>query len=243
MNCRDVRGAILAGETGADIDTHLGSCAECRNMTTTFEAGGVLLGTEAMWIEPSDDLENRIVEMLVGDGAAGSDEPIPLPAAPLPPNLHAVVVDDEPPPGPIDREPSEGRSRTPNLLALLGVAAVLIAGFLIIRSGNGDPDWTVEVGAGPAAPTASATVDGWVEDGGTRMVLNARDLGAAPDGFFYEMWLSDGPLHVSGGTFTGTTDIQLFVGVSRADFPRVWVTLEPIDEDESPSTDVVLDTG
>jgi hypothetical protein len=75
------------------------------------------------------------------------------------------------------------------------------------------------------------------------MLLSVDGLEGAPDGYVYEFWLSEGPLHISAGTFTASGDIELWSGVSRADFPRLWVTLEPLDEDESPSSHTVLDTG
>ena len=234
MNCEDAQAHLLAGQTDREVAAHIAGCDACRQVAANLTEGAALLEDEAMWLGPSDELEDSIIEMLVSDGAAGSDEPIPTTDDVLPPQLHAVHDADV-----------MGRSEpsTPNLWALFAVAAVVIAGFLIINASRSNSDWSVEVAAGPAAPAASAVVDGWREDGGTRLVMNARDLEPAPDGFFYEMWLSDGPLHISGGTFTDAGDVELWVAVDRADFPRIWVTLEPIDADESPSAEVVLDTG
>lgn len=64
----------------------------------------------------------------------------------------------------------------------------------------------------------------------------------APDGFVYEFWLSKGRLHSSAGTFTAGGELELRSGVARSEFPRLWVTLEPLDEDESPTSHTVLDT-
>ena len=234
MTCEDFQGLILAGERSAELEDHLESCDVCRAAAASLRSGTALLEDNAVWLAPSDDLEDRIVDVLVADHAAGADEPIPTLEPAHPPHLHAVET-------PEVEAPVE--SNTPKLWALFGVAAVIIAGFLVVTVTGDDPDWTVEVGAGPAAPDASAVVDGWIDDGGTRMFMETRGLDPAPDGYFYEMWLSDGPLHISGGTFTASDNVELFVAVSRADFPRIWVTLEPIDEDESPSPEVVLDTG
>jgi hypothetical protein len=74
------------------------------------------------------------------------------------------------------------------------------------------------------------------------MLLTVDGLERAPDGYVYEFWLSQGPLHISAGTFTASGEIELWSGVPRAAFPRLWVTLEPLDEDESPSGQTVLDT-
>ena len=75
------------------------------------------------------------------------------------------------------------------------------------------------------------------------MLLAVNGLDPAPDGYIYEFWLSDGPRYVSAGTFRAGGVVELWVGVSRRDFPRMWVTLEPIDTDAGPSSATVLDTG
>ncbi len=129
-------------------------------------------------------------------------------------------------------------------LAAIGVAAVAltILGFGILAQ-LANPDWTAEMPGTPEAPMAMSTVSGWNTDTGTRMLIEVEGLEPAPEGFFYEVWLSEGPVHISAGTFTGPGEVELSSGVRRADFPRLWVTLEPIDEDESPSGVTVLDTG
>jgi hypothetical protein len=58
------------------------------------------------------------------------------------------------------------------------------------------------------------------------------------------MWLSAGARHISAGTFVEADhDLELWAGVSRRQYPRVWITLEPLDDDESLSGQTVLDTG
>ncbi len=125
----------------------------------------------------------------------------------------------------------------------VSAAAVLLVavGFYAVLRGPA-PDWEVPMPATDQAPGATSTVAGWNEDTGTRMVVTIEGLEPAPEGFFYEFWLSEGPIHISAGTFTGSGEIELWTGVRRGDYPRLWVTLEPIDEDESPSPVTVLDT-
>jgi len=105
------------------------------------------------------------------------------------------------------------------------------------------PDWEVAVPGTELAPGASAVAKGWIGESGTRLVVAVEGLEPAPDGFVYEFWLSKGRLHNSAGTFTAGGELELRSGVSRAEFPRLWVTLEPLDEDEGPTTHTVLDTG
>ena len=125
---------------------------------------------------------------------------------------------------------------------LAAAAAVVIAVGLYVALRTPPADWEVAMPGTDLAPGATSTVSGWNTDAGTRMVLAIEGLDPAPSGSVYEFWLSEGPLHISAGTFTADGEIELWSGVSRADFPRLWVTLEPLDEDESPSGHTVLDT-
>jgi hypothetical protein len=128
---------------------------------------------------------------------------------------------------------------------LVGAAAVLLAmvvGSLVLTGGPA-PDWEAALPATDRAPNATAVVQGWNEAAGTRMVLDVDGLAPAPDGYMYEFWLSDGPRHISAGTFRSGGQVELWAGVRRADFPRLWITLEPLDEDESPSEHTLLDSG
>ena len=141
-------------------------------------------------------------------------------------------------------EPDGLRRRLPRWLRpVAGVAAAVavFAVFAVVRSPA--PDWVVAMPGTDLAPQASSTVSGWNTDTGTQMLLSVTGLEEAPEGYVYEFWLSQGAFHVSAGTFSAAGDIKLWSGVTRADFPRLWVTLEPLDEDESPSGHTVLDTA
>ena len=127
------------------------------------------------------------------------------------------------------------------LVGAAAVAAILVGAFIAQRPPS--PDWEVALPGTAEAPLAVGVVSGWNEPSGTRMALDIEGLPPAPDGFIYEFWLSAGNLHISAGTFRQTEDVELWVGVTRAEFPRLWITLEPIDEDESPSGVNVMDTA
>jgi len=132
-------------------------------------------------------------------------------------------------------------SRWVRVSAIAAAFMVAIGSFALFRQAQ--PDWEVPLPGTELAPIAMGTVRGWNTDSGTRMVLEVDGLEAAPDGFFYEFWLSEGPVHISAGTFSAAERVELWTAVKRADFPRLWVTLEPIDDDESPTRHTVLDTG
>lgn len=125
--------------------------------------------------------------------------------------------------------------------AVIGIAAIGAVAVAAVRADT--PDWTVALAATDLAPNATASIDGWNEASGTRIRLDIDDLPPAPEGFFYELWFSDGPVHISAGTFRETQGVEMWAGVTRAEFPRLWITLEPIDDNESPSPDTVLDTN
>lgn len=126
-------------------------------------------------------------------------------------------------------------------VAVAALAAVVLGSIALFRSPS--PDWEVPIPGTDLAPLAMGTVKGWNTDSGTRMLLEVDGLEAAPEGYFYEFWLSEGPVHISAGTFTTAEEVELWAAVARADFPRLWITLEPIDDDESPTRQTVLDTG
>ncbi len=94
-----------------------------------------------------------------------------------------------------------------------------------------------------AAPDASAAVTVSVTPAGLKILLDADGLPGAPDGYMYEAWVGDGDLSVSAGTFHlrgGSGTIELWAGVTDRSFRRLWITLEPIDDDPSSSRDARL---
>jgi hypothetical protein len=121
---------------------------------------------------------------------------------------------------------------------LVAVAATVVGFWVGTR-----PDWQVDLEAMGSAARASAVVDGWRSETGTRMRFDIRGLPPAGADSYYEVWLTapDGR-HVSAGTFRGDGVVDTWAGVDRADFPRIWITLEPADDDLGPSSVVVFDT-
>ncbi len=121
------------------------------------------------------------------------------------------------------------------------VAVALLGTWTVTRTPSAD--WEVSLPGTAEAPQASGVVRGWNEPEGTRLALEVEDLPDAPTGSVYELWFSEGSRHISSGTFIAADGVELWVGVSRRDFPRLWITLEPLDDDESPSGFTVMDTG
>lgn len=175
--------------------------------------GASALSDEALWVEPSDALEDIVMAAVANDGQP--EEPVRL----------------------------EGKRRRLHLAWIAaGIAAAVVAVVAVVGLRPASPDWEVALGATENAPGVIASVSGWNEPSGTRMELEIDGLAPAPDGFIYEFWLSEGPIHISAGTFHSAEDVTLWAGVSRGDFPRLWITLEPIDDgDPGPGLNL-LDT-
>ena len=171
----------------------------------------VSLSDPALWLQPSDDLESRIMANLED----GSEQSV------------------------ADLEARRRRRMAWWLPATAAAAVVVLLAVVTLRPAS--PDWIVALGATENAAGVEATASGWNEASGTRVELDISGLEAAPEGFFYELWFSEGPVHISAGTFREPGEVTLWAAVSRAEFPRIWVTLEPIDNDPSPGLNL-LDT-
>jgi hypothetical protein len=141
--------------------------------------------------------------------------------------------------------PSRRAIRSPaRWVAAAAVAAALVitGGLWVIQSAP-SADWEAALQGTTEAPEAAAVVRGWAEDSGTRLALDISGLAEAPPGTVYEVWFSRKAIHISAGTFTAGGEIEMWTGISRQEFPRIWITLEPVDPNESPSGLTVLDTG
>lgn len=174
--------------------------------------------------------------------------------------VRTILDDDgfwEPPPSDLEQRvvtliggAPEAAVRTPRRsrwwgrsTAWLGVAAVVVV--VVAWAGLRSPaaDWEVTIPGTAEAPLASGVVQGWNEPGGTRLSLDIDGLPPAPSGYVYEFWFTSGPEHISAGTFSAAGTVDLWVGVRRADYPRLWITLEPLDGDADLTGVNVMDTG
>ena len=139
------------------------------------------------------------------------------------------------------QHPAPRSRRRWQAIAAAAVLAVAVGTGVFLFGRQPPPDWEITAaGLGPA-DSAVAVIAGWNAEAGTRVVLAADGLGAAPDGFTYELWFI-GPTPVSGGTFVSADGpVTMFVGVGRSEYPRVAVTLEPLDGDPAPSGIFIFD--
>lgn len=217
MTCDAFRAAHLAGVRDHATDAHLEGCRSCRSAVADLDEVSRRLADPAIWEEPGPTVLDRLLVTAEAEGR---------------------------------RAPSGRRttSRHParRMRPLAGAAAVvlLVVAAVAVRRGGGDaPDWRMALVPTAVAPGATATVEGWLEASGTRLELDVEGVPPSGPGARYALWLTapDGR-HVSAGTFTSAGTVRTWAGATRAEFPRLWVTLEPDDGDESLSGATVLDT-
>ena len=176
-----------------------------------LERVGPTLDDPAVWVEPSPELQERVVAAIAEAG--GTDAT----SARRRRVWYAVA----------------------GLAAAAVLAVGVVVGVQLnqadrlqyaatLRGTELAPDATGEV-------TLTKTPSGW------KIELHATGLPRRADGQFYEAWLKDasGGL-VPIGTFNEGQDVVLWAGVPPTAFPTLTVTLEVADGDQASSGQVVL---
>lgn len=186
---------------------------------------GSVLARAELWDDLPAGLEDAVVAAIMGDVATDA--------------AHAPAI------ALADRRPARtiGVAMPWWLLASAAVAILALAFAVALR--NARTDDGVEATLAGAGPSAAASADVRLEStaAGLKILLTASGLDPAPDGYFYEAWVSDGQRRVSAGSFHlrwGTGTIELWAGVADPSFRLLTVTLEPIDGDTDSSGDVRL---
>jgi Anti-sigma-K factor rskA len=227
MICSEYLAGRLNGDESVELAAHRAVCAACSAGDAELALVRELLTDADTWSEPDPDLEQKVMAAVTAAGETAESDADPGSSGPSTPPPVLRVAD----------APARNRWRW------LGWAAVVViaAGAVIPLLRANEPDWEVTLtGTGPT-PEASATVVGWGTEAGTRMQLDAIDLPPAPEGYVYEMWMSNDDTHISAGSFRAGDAVDLWTGVRRSDFPHLWVTLEPIDSNPAANGEAVLD--
>ena len=179
-----------------------------------------LLARAEPWDEPPRDLEDAVVAAITNEAGALPDLARPTRAA---------------------RRADAVWSRNRVLVAAAAIA-VVVAGVVVMTRGS--DDGTVFALAGTdAQPGASAEVVVSATPDGLKILLEPHGLPGAPEGYMYEAWVGDDTIGVSAGTFHlrgGNSRIELWAGVTGKQFHRLWITLEPIDDEAASSSDARL---
>lgn len=194
-----------------------------------------LLARADAWDDPPAGLEDSVVAAITAEAGSGraaatvSGEHGAAPAATAPTDL-------------ADRRAR--RTWSPGTaLAAAAAVAIVVAGLVVTTRGGGGDGVAFAMSGTEAAPNASADVTIAATPAGMKILLDAHGLDGAPDGYMYEAWVGDGEIGISAGTFHlrgGNDRIELWAGVTGPEFRRLWITLEPIDDDAAPSGDTRL---
>lgn len=194
------------------------------------------LDNPALWDDPSIEDEDIIVAAIAAEAGSLSltatenqlDEPE------VAPDLPANVI-------PI----STARRWLAPISAGVAAALVVLAGFAFVISSRNPDGVLLALEGTDNAPGASAEAVLADLDAGTRIVLDVSGLPPAEPGTYYEAWMrKDAEVGVSAGTFHlrgGDDEIELWSGVSAADYPLVTVTLQ--NEAQTESSGVVVLRG
>jgi hypothetical protein len=246
VNCDEVRAALLAGDRNPAVEAHRRTCVACRRAEPGLEVLRRHLDDPDVWVEPSFDLEDRVAAAVrtAATGAAG----LPIPGA----RDRTGAGRDHPSERTHPRSRSRERARRRRwslangwVVAGMGAAvAAVVALIAILVSGSSGPhpDFEVALIGTRNAPAATAHVYGWNDAAGTRLKIDIDGLPPSGPDAYYTIWMTspDGR-HVPAGTFRSSGVVWGWAGVTEAEFPRIWVTLEPNDHDESLSGPAVLD--
>jgi hypothetical protein len=215
VNHHDHLTAYLEGDPEAIA--HVRECALCGAEAVELDAALAILGDAETWIEPSADLEERVV------------------AAVVPPGSVVSLAER--------RQHRFSRRRlllTAVAACLVGMLVATAATLLTERSPSADVH--VALSGSPAFSGASASGDIRDTPSGVEIKLTVRGLPRAADGTFYEAWVkrADGILVPIGTFHTGDGVITLWSGVPLNRYPTLTVTLEDEDGNQASSGRLVL---
>lgn len=184
----------------------------------------VLLARADTWDDPPRDLERAVVAAITREAVTSSQAP------------HAVSAIRP------HRRAGDMWSRC-RMLGAAAAVVVVVVGIVLMTRGAATDDVTFALAGTDAEPGASAEVVVSATPAGLKILLDTDGLPGAPDGYMYEAWVGDGTIGVSAGTFHlrgGDGPIELWAGVTGTEFHRLWITLEPIDDDAAASSDTRL---
>lgn len=189
------------------------------------------LGDDAVWVEPSLDLEDRIVAAI--SAAAAAERPPQAPAAPA-----------EPDAGPGDELAARRQRRrwtTYGVSAAAAAAAVAVAVAIGVNHGSQPVQFAAALKGSQLAPSASGDVTMTKTTSGWRITLHAKGLPRRDNGEYYEAWLKNaqGQL-VAIGTFNQGDNVTLWAGVPPSAFPTMTVTRQDTAGGPASSGQVVL---
>jgi hypothetical protein len=213
MTCDDFQRSYLEGELSAPGEAHLRECADCERVTAELDVLRARLADPAVWEPPGSQLRAHVVSAVVAAA-----------------------------------RPAGTTRRSVRRWWIGGAAAAFVIGvvaasLVVVSTRDAGADWELALYAKQASPGAVVQVHGWNTDNGTHLRVDVDGLPPAGPNEYYAIWMTsvDGQ-HVPAGTFRESGRIESWSGVTRADFPRIWITLEPDDGDERLTGATIADT-
>jgi hypothetical protein len=191
----DDRAAYLAGEDRPRLTAH--------ERAELDEIRGAL-DSPATWVQPSTELEDRVVRAIAVEATG----------------RHAIPRERR-------RAPRWRLPRPAYSLGGLAVAAVVAIAILLATSGSSRaPEQFAMVVSGTAlAPDASGSATLTKTGSGWRIELSATGLPRLAGGRYYEAWLkSAAGVLVPVGTFNDARKVTLWAGVPPTEYPGFTVT-------------------
>jgi len=186
-----------------------------------------LLSEPAVWAEPDEALETRVLEAIATEVAAAARE-----------GSFTQVY---------QRVPSRRRRWLPTAAAAVVGAAAAVAITLVVTRDPATPaDATAVMTGTDLAPGLSGSADVRAGSSGVRIAIRVPGLPRRDDGEFYQVWLKscDGTQLVPAGSFHDLERAVAWAGVSTDDFPLITVTREevaaPTDAAQGSSGEVVV---
>lgn len=240
--------AYLMGELSPPdakaVRAHVDSCEDCRQELDRLGQVHKLLVDAPIDHRPGPRLEDEVFSLVALEPVGRLASEAPLAA--------------EPPDG-LERDAllragvlAPRRSRATTVLVPALGAATLVLGILGINwrseagrvredfGPGGDTMQLVDLDGSPEPPEGTTVELVRYGDAAYKVVMDGV-VPPAPEGYYYEVWMSGPDGRVSGGTFTvGDEDTvhNFAVAVDPADYPYLEISLEPEDGDPSMNGDV-----
>jgi len=124
--------------------------------------------------------------------------------------------------------------------AAAALVAAVVTFVIFAPLGGDEPEPSAVIALAGAGVEGEAAVG--AADAGWWIQMNVTGLDPAPEGSFYEGWVSDGQDMISVGTFhmRDGTYVTLWSGVPLMEYPELLVTLQEVGGGTKPSPEVVV---
>jgi hypothetical protein len=191
--------------------------------TGRVERTRALLGEPSLWVEPSQDLEQRVIDAVnaavpsTSSATSSASTPSTAPAGAAPVSEVAGIA---------------GGRRLPRrwvrTTVFAAAAAVLLAVGLatVITTQRDRPvEFAAALQGTELAPAATGSVTMTQTTSGWRIHITATGLPRLDGGRYYQGWLKDAAGNlVPIGTFNEGKDVTLWAGVPPSDYPTITIT-------------------